>query len=671
MTKRLRKQHLRGRMRSLLYVKVPAELHDVDLPKEVDMKGTPTGSGKRAVLSPSSINMATKETGTGSSHDAQVTTEKIMHDSESSDSIKAELPTSRHVAADPIAPHTSNHPHWANQVDEQLNNVGTHEKIEITEEDCYDQLGYSFPSWKKWTILTIIFLVQVSMNFNTSLYSNAIDGISAEFHVSAQAARCGAMIFLVLYAFGCELWAPWSEELGRKPILQASLFLVNIWQLPVALAPNFATILVGRALGGLSSAGGSVTLGMIADMWEPDNQQYAVAYVVFSSVGGSVLGPVVGGFVEAYLPWRWCIWIQLIFGGFVQVLHFVLVPETRSTIMMDKIAKKMRKSGQNPHIYGPNELEPFWDRFSAREILITWIRPFKMFLTEPIVLTLSLLSGFSDALIFMFIQSFSLVYKQYNFTTVDLGLAFLPILVGYFIAWFTFFPAIKRNILERKNKPNDERAQYESRLWWLLYTVPCLPIGLIGFAWTSTGPPIHWIGSMVFAAIVGIANYSIYMATIDYMICAYGPYSASATGGNGWSRDFLAGVLTIPATPFFQNIGGKDHLAYASTILFCISFLLVIAVYVIYWKGPILRKRSPFAQQLSEARSHPKEEIPGESHITNLQGHSYARSQQNLRLRQALGSGRNSRVNSTANSRANSRPNSRKNSMAARLDDSV
>ena len=92
------------------------------------------------------------------------------------------------------------------------------------------------------------------------------------------------------------------------------------------------------------------------------------------------------------------------------------------------------------------------------------------------------------------------------------------------------------------------------------------------------------------------------MATIDYMICAYGPYSASATGGNGWSRDFLAGVLTIPATPFFTNIGGKHHLEYASTILFCISFILVIAVYVIYWKGPTLRKNSPFAQQLQGAR---------------------------------------------------------------------
>ena len=482
----------------------------------------------------------------------------------------------------------------------------TEDRVELTEDECYDELGFGFPTWKKWTILSVIFAVQVSMNFNTSLYSNGLKGISKDFGVSAQGARCGAMIFLIFYAFGCELWAPWSEEFGRKPILQLSLFLVNIWQLPVALAPNFASIMVGRALGGLSSAGGSVTLGMVADMWEADNQQYAVAFVVFSSVGGSILGPIVGGFSEKFLKWQWSIWIQLIFGGAVQLAHFIFVPETRTTIMLDNIAKKRRKNGEK-NIYGPNEIHPFRERFSVKEVLVTWGRPFKMFLTEPIVLVLSLLSGFSDALVFMFIQSFALVYANWDFNAVTIGLAFIPIGIGYFIAWALFIPAIRRNIREREEKPGDEKAQYESRLYWLLFTAPCLPIGLIGFAWTSGGPPIHWFGSMVFSAIIGIANYSIYMATIDYMICAYGPYSASATGGNGWSRDFLAGVLTIPATPFFSNIGGKKHLQYGSTILACIAFVLVIAVYVIYWKGPVLRERSPFAQQLKDAANEAPE----------------------------------------------------------------
>lgn len=84
-------------------------------------------------------------------------------------------------------------------------------KVELTEADAWEELGYCFPTWKKWTILTVIFVVQTSMNFNTSLYSNGLAGISEKFHVSEQAARVGAAIFLITYAFGCELWAPWSE----------------------------------------------------------------------------------------------------------------------------------------------------------------------------------------------------------------------------------------------------------------------------------------------------------------------------------------------------------------------------------------------------------------------------------------------------------------------------
>lgn len=55
-----------------------------------------------------------------------------------------------------------------------------------------------------------------------------------------------------------------------------------------------------------------------------------------------------------------------------------------------------------------------------------WARPFVMFVREPIVLWLSLLSGFSDALIFTFLQSYEPVYKQWNFNTITIGLAFIP-----------------------------------------------------------------------------------------------------------------------------------------------------------------------------------------------------------------------------------------------------
>lgn len=119
-------------------------------------------------------------------------------------------------------------------------------------------------------------------------------------------------------------------------------------------------------------------------------------------------------------------------------------------------------------------------------------------------------------------------------------------------------------------------------------------------------------------------------------------------------------------------------LAYASTILACISLVLVIAVYVIYWKGPVLRKRSPFAQQLSDAKAahneikHEKEHHVGEelgavagagTHLsrmpTGARARSFARSQQDFRVRKNTGSRPHSlHERSNPNSRANSRANS-------------
>lgn len=223
-----------------------------------------------------------------------------------------------------------------------------------------------------------------------------------------------------------------------------------------------------------------------------------------------------------------------------------------------------------------------------------------MLFTEPIVLSLSLLSGLSDAIVFIQIQALSLVYKQWNFNCWQVGLSFIPIAIGYLVAWAVFIPAFNRNRRLRERKPLDEYAQFESRLSLLLLAAPCLPIGLVLFGWTSLGPPIPWIAPMLGTALIGLANYAIYMASIDYIICAYGPYSASAAGGNGLARDLLAGISTCFAVPLFKKIDGEHSgtFAWSSTILAIIASLLVVAACHVYAKGLSLRKRSSFAQHL-------------------------------------------------------------------------
>lgn len=130
--------------------------------------------------------------------------ETIRHSRTLSESFTDPLPTSHRHRSFSVSLDDEKPPEYHIPVAgrESLGQPESRGRVVLTEYDCYDELGFCFPTWRKWMIISVIFLVQVSMNFNTSLYSNAINGISQEFGVSLQAARCGAMIYLVTYAFG-------------------------------------------------------------------------------------------------------------------------------------------------------------------------------------------------------------------------------------------------------------------------------------------------------------------------------------------------------------------------------------------------------------------------------------------------------------------------------------
>lgn len=45
------------------------------------------------------------------------------------------------------------------------------------------------------------------------MYSDALDGVVEKYGVSEAKANLGQALFLIAYAFGCELWAPWQVAL--------------------------------------------------------------------------------------------------------------------------------------------------------------------------------------------------------------------------------------------------------------------------------------------------------------------------------------------------------------------------------------------------------------------------------------------------------------------------
>lgn len=366
-------------------------------------------------------------------------------------------------------------------------------------------------------------------------------------------------------------------------------------------------------------------------------------------------------------------WVSLIFGGVAQIIHMP-VPETRSTCLLTAEAKRRRKVSEDAglddrdaHLYGPNEINgSFWQRISFKHCLKLMWRPYLFLLTEPIVTFLSLFSGFSDALIFTGLDSFGMVMRQWDFTTVTIGLSFIALLIGYLIAYAIFIP---RYYFDRKAMNGDaSRILPERRLWLLLFTAPLLPIGLFAFGAASFGPQygIPWIVPLICLAVIGIANFAVYMATIDYMVAAYGPYSASATGGNGFCRDFLAGIAAIYAQPFYTYFrkGTKWQLSIPTFILGGIAVAVAIPVFIFYVWGHKFREWSPFAQTLAKEREEKHEERQEVISRHTTPSHTPVQSRANSPSRLEKGRPRGSRCSSMRPSGLKSHPASRSQSFS-------
>ncbi|KNG44431.1 MFS general substrate transporter [Stemphylium lycopersici] len=95
-------------------------------------------------------------------------------------------------------------------------------------------------------------------------------------------------------------------------------------------------------------------MGMVADMFDKDDQQCAVLWSSIFSCLGTVPGGITGGPVQQYLGFRLIFWIQLILGAFTQLLHLLVAKETRAAILIDHAAKRLRSYG-NPNVQGPDD----------------------------------------------------------------------------------------------------------------------------------------------------------------------------------------------------------------------------------------------------------------------------------------------------------------------------
>ena len=151
--------------------------------------------------------------------------------------------------------------------------------------------------------------------------------------------------FLVSAIFS-PIWGSVADRYGRKPMLLRASLGMGVVIILIGFAPNVQVLILLRIL--LGTIAGYVTAcnTLIATQTEKENAGFALATLSTANVAGSLLGPIVGGFIGDTFGPRPVFYITgtLLFVAFVATLLFVkenFVREDKKVEKMKEVLMKM------------------------------------------------------------------------------------------------------------------------------------------------------------------------------------------------------------------------------------------------------------------------------------------------------------------------------------------
>ncbi|KAI0287569.1 MFS transporter [Russula brevipes] len=444
---------------------------------------------------------------------------------------------------------------------------------------------------KAWVMFQTC-LLTFTIYVGSAIYTAGIPYISSEFQVSDVAATVGLTVFVAGYGLGPMVWAPLSEvpQIGRMPIYIITLAIFVVLQVPTALATNYGMLMAFRFLTGFFGSPILATGGAtIADLYVPKKRAYGMTIWGVFAASAPSLGPLLGSFSAHFESWRWTIWELMWLSAATLVLLFFFFPETSASNILYRRARRLRKATGNPSIMSGPEIAAA--AMSPRDLAVdVLVRPFVLNFQEPIVFALNVYIGLIYALLYIWFESFPIVFIGiYHWREQLLGLSFLGLFVGAFIVMPPFF-AYLYFVQEPKYNENGE-LKPEERMPAAIVGALIVPICLLWFGWTSR-PSVHWIVPIIGSSLFSVSALLLFNVVLNYLADAYPTHAASVLAGNDFIRSMFGAGFPLFAGAMYRNLG----VGWASTLLALLACVFVPIPILLYKYGERIRMASKRAR---------------------------------------------------------------------------
>lgn len=170
--------------------------------------------------------------------------------------------------------------------------------------------------------------------FASNIYFPALPVIADDFNVSTELINLTVTSYLVFQGLAPSFWGPVSDVRGRRTAYTATFIVFVAACIGLAVARNYATLIVLRCLQSAGSASTiSIGSGVIGDITTRAERGGFMGVFQAGLLVPVAVGPIIGGALAGSLGWRSVFWFLAIYGAIFLIALVVLLPETLRSIV--------------------------------------------------------------------------------------------------------------------------------------------------------------------------------------------------------------------------------------------------------------------------------------------------------------------------------------------------
>jgi len=180
-----------------------------------------------------------------------------------------------------------------------------------------------------WKLAALLAVLSMVSPFSIDTFFPSFHAIAADFGLSMWAVQQTLTVYMLPLSIMSLVQGPLSDAVGRRPVILAGLCLYTVASIGCTFAPNFATLLIFRALQGVSAGVGMIVgRAVIRDLFEGAQAQKLLSLVTLLFAFAPAVAPIIGGWIHVTLGWHAVFGFMAIFGGLLALGTYFTLPET-------------------------------------------------------------------------------------------------------------------------------------------------------------------------------------------------------------------------------------------------------------------------------------------------------------------------------------------------------